>query len=65
LGGVMSGFDGYDQWKTAAPEEDWPEECLFCGKPIPEEEEAEPDEWESLGFCGEKCHKDYHAEPAA
>ena len=52
----MSGFQGYDQWKTAAPEEDyWDEDyCCVCGKDLPESVLEDGD-----AFCDKSCEEKY------
>ena len=51
----MSGFDGYDQWKTASPFDDHDDEhCAYCGADLPDDVTGMDDATENAimdGFC--------------
>lgn len=58
-------MNGYDQWKTASPNEDFDDACPRCGADYnnldmpeytPEQEETE---WHTDGFCSQECFDEY------
>jgi hypothetical protein len=53
----MSGFQGYDQWKTASPYDDFDDEhCMECGGPL--KDEPAPDEDHQFdGYCSPACER--------
>lgn len=57
----MSEFQGYDQWKTASPYDDWDDEhCAYCKKELPINTSSLSDEDETSvfdGFCNTQCER--------
>ncbi len=51
----MSGFDGYDQWKTASPYDDFPDDQCFC---CMVKLSDESNEYTDNGYCCKECMKD-------
>lgn len=55
----MSGFQGYDQWKTASPYDDYDDEhCAYCGVELPDDVTDLSDEIENAimdGYCNAEC----------
>ena len=48
---------GYDQWKTASPYDDIPDDgsCVQCGNKLPDDIKEDTPQWE--GFCGMNCQQ--------
>ena len=57
----MSGFQGYDQWKTASPYDDYDDEhCAYCGADLPDDVTDYTDNDENAvmdGFCNVQCQE--------
>ena len=55
----MSGFQGYDQWKTASPYDDCDDEhCAYCGADLPDDVTDYTDNDENAvmdGYCNVAC----------
>lgn len=55
----MSGFQGYDQWKTASPYDDYDDEhCAYCGADLPDDVTDYTDNDENAvmdGYCNTEC----------
>ena len=59
----MSGFQGYDQWKTASPyDDDDDEHCAYCGADLPDDVTgfSVADEGAVMhGFCNYACEENW------
>ena len=59
----MSGFNEYDQWKTASPYDDYDDEhCVYCGADLPDDVTDYSDADEnaiSEGFCNVTCESTF------
>ena len=51
----MSGFQCYDQWKTASPYDDFDDEhCIECGAKL-KDDPARDECWQFDGYCTKAC----------
>ena len=51
----MTGFQGYDQWKTASPYDDFDDEHCLCGAPL--DDNPPEDSPHFNGYCSTLCEQ--------